>query len=79
MRSKQKICGRGNLLFNVCKGLCFECHSMLLTLKLTFLAKGPYIKYVGGGGGERRVFVGVMKHFSKSLMGHKIFSHVLFL
>ena len=55
-----------------------------------FLAdKGPYIKYVGGGGGEQRVFMGVMKYFryilsamkyfSNFLMGHKIFYYVLFL
>ena len=33
--------------------------------------KGPYIKYVGGGGG-RKVFVGVMKYFRYILMGHEI-------
>ena len=45
----------------------------------------PYFTYVGGG--EGRVFVGVMqyfrhilmgmKYFSKSLMAYKIFSYVL--
>ena len=37
------------------------------------LCKGPYIKYVGGGGGGRRVFVGVIKYFRDILMGHEIF------
>ena len=33
---------------------------------------GPYIKYVGGGG-DRRVFVGVMKYFRHILTGREIF------
>ena len=33
--------------------------------------KGPYIKFVGGGG--RRVFVGAMKYFRHLLMGHETF------
>ena len=36
------------------------------------LDKGPYIKYVGGGGGQR-VFVKAMKYLRHILMGHEIF------
>ena len=35
--------------------------------------KGPYIKYVGEGGAERRVFVRVIRYFSHILMGFEIF------
>ena len=54
----------------------FNCISVA-TLSMYFvdwfnLAKGPYIKYVGGAG--QRVFVGTMKYFRHILMGHEIFS-----
>ena len=53
----------------------FNCISVA-TLSMYFvdwfnLAKGPYIKYKGGGG--QRVFVGAMKYFRHILMGHEIF------
>ena len=37
----------------------------------------PYIKYVGGGGGGWRDFVGAMKYFRHILMGHEIFFKIL--
>ena len=51
-----------------------------------FNSKGPHIKYEGGKGGGFLwgswniigIYWWTMKHFSKFLKGHKIFSYVLF-
>ena len=38
-----------------------------------FNSKGPHVKYEGGKGGGRRVFVGVMKYYRHILMDHETF------
>ena len=47
-------------------------------LKLSFIRKGPYIKYLEWSGGKgQRVFVRAMKNFKHILTGHEIFLKVL--
>ena len=66
--------------------ICCNCENYFGYQILLYFPKGPYIKYAGGGNGGflwgawniLGIYWWAIKYFPKFLMGHKIFSYVLF-